>query len=367
MVNLFRTSGKVKYISADLYYLQGKTYSIAETENKFFFGPQNGEILDRTAVFSADTHFICNALHTNLYAIEIIEKQLKVIILPEQKEYFFELSSVDEFIIGLTAGNHSLLIKTCRDLFDDEQEIKMYYVDVETDKIIFCDDIIMKESYHMPYISICGDEEFVLVESAVIDPYEVDEAKKNTPFTYNNDILTLRLQDIKESVTKNRELRWDVFLSAKEGYYITLLQVRGAYLWVSETAVDETKTNIEKYDLNNGLVESSLYVEDRIDKAVFNGNKLLCMYKWNSSKEIIDIYNAQGVFISCVDYSSLMNEHNEIELHEVVSILDERYIVFDATDYSSDESYQCRAIYDIINNQFMLRNSFYVVFRGLLY
>lgn len=70
------------------------------------------------------------------------------------------------------------------------------------------------------------------------------------------------------------------------------------------------------------------------------------MYKWNSSKEIIAIYNDQGGVISHINYSSLMNKHNEIESNEVLSILDERYIVFDATDYSSDESYQCRSIYD---------------------
>lgn len=367
MINLFRTSEKMKYIFANLYYLQNKAYFAVEKENKFFFCQQNGKLLEEIAVFSMDTHFICNALYTNIYAIEIIEEQLKINSILEQKEYFFKLSSVDEFIIGLTAGQHSLLIKTCRDLSDDEQEIKMYYIDVKAEKIIFCDDVLMKESYHMPYISTCGDEEFVLVESAVIDPYEIDEAKKNTSFIYNNDILTLRLQELRKPTTKNGNLKWNVIFSAKEGYYITLLQVKGAYLWFLETTVDETKTNIVKYNLNNDLVENSLYVEDRIDKVVFNGNNLLCMYKWNSSKEIIDIYSDQGVIVSQIDYSSLMNQNNEIELNEVLAILDERYIIFDATDYSSDESYQCRVIYDIINNQFMLYNNPYVQFNGLFY
>lgn len=357
----------MKHISAKLCYLQGKTYSIVETENKFFFCRQNGDMLEKIAVLSTDTHFVCNYLHTNIYAIEIIEKQLKVTILPETKEHFFELSSADEFVIGLTAGNHSALIKTCRDLSDDGQEINMYYVDVKTDKIMFCDDIIMKESYRMPYISIYGDEEYILAESAVIDPYEIGEAKKNTSFVYDNDILTLRLRKLMESVSKNEELRWDVILSAKEGHYITLLRVKGSHIWFSETTVDETKTNIVKYDLSNGLTEINLYVENRIDKAVFNEDKLLCMYKWNSSKEIIDIYNDQGVSISHIDYSSLINEHDEIELNEVLSILDEQYVVFDATDYSGDESYQCRVVYDITNNQFMIRNNSYIEFKGLIY
>ncbi len=305
---------------------------------------------------------VCNDLKQNIYAIEIIEKQLKITLLPEAKEHFFELSGTDEFIIGQTAGNHSVLIKTCQDISDDKQEINMYYVDVKTDKIMFCEDVIMKGSYHMPYISNCGDEEYILVESAVIDPYEIDEAKKDTSCVYNNDILTLRLRKLIESVSKNEELRWDVILSAKEGYYITVLQVNGPYIWFSETTVDETETNIVKYNLSNGIIEANLNIKNRIDKAVFNGDKLLCLYKWNSSKEIIDIYNDQGASISRIDYSPLMKEQYEIELDEVLSILDERYVVFDATDYSGDESYQCRVVYDITNNQFMIHNNSYMEF-----
>ena len=42
-------------------------------------------------------------------------------------------------------------------------------------------------------------------------------------------------------------------------------------------------------------------------------------------------------------------------------------VVFDATDYSGDESHQCRVVYDIINNQFMLKNNSYVEFNGWIY
>ena len=57
-----------------------------------------------------------------------------------------------------------------------------------------------------------------------------------------------------------------------------------------------------------------------------------------------------------------MKEQYEIELDEVLSILDERYVVFDATDYSGNESYQCRVVYDITNNQFMIHNNSYMEF-----
>ena len=76
--------------------------------------------------------------------------------------------STDEFVIGLTAGKRSLFIKTCLDLSDDEQKIKMYYIDIVTDNMMPCDDVIMLEAYHMPYISIYEDEEFIFVENAII-------------------------------------------------------------------------------------------------------------------------------------------------------------------------------------------------------
>ena len=44
MINLFRTSEKMKYIFANLYYLQNKAYFAVEKENKFFFCQQNGKL-----------------------------------------------------------------------------------------------------------------------------------------------------------------------------------------------------------------------------------------------------------------------------------------------------------------------------------
>ena len=367
MDNLFYTPEKMKYISAKLYTLQGKNYSVVETENNFFFGRQNGDILETIIAFSSDARFLCNDLHTNVYAIEIVKEQLKITVLPEQNEHLFELSSAEEFVIGLAVGNHSLLIKTCRNLSDDSQKINMYYVDTKTDRIMLCNDIVLNKSYHMPYISICGDEELISAESAVIYPYEIDEAKKNTSFVYKNDILTIHLRRLVEAISKNEELRWNVIFTAKEGYYVNILQVNGSHIWFLETTVDETKTNIMKYNLSNGLIETNLFVENRIDKAVFNKDELLYMYKWNGSKEIIDIYNAQGEIISNLDYSALMNVNDEIELNEILSILDERYVVFNATDYSKDESYQCRVVYDITDNQFTICNNSYMEFKGLIY
>lgn len=51
MINLFRTSEKMKYIFANLYYLQNKAYFAVEKENKFFFCQQNGKVLEEIAVF----------------------------------------------------------------------------------------------------------------------------------------------------------------------------------------------------------------------------------------------------------------------------------------------------------------------------
>lgn len=91
------------------------------------------------------------------------------------------------------------------------------------------------------------------------------------------------------------------------------------------------------------------------------------MYKWNGSKEIIDLYNNQGEFICNIDYSLLKNQNSEIELDGILSILDEKYVVFDATDYAEDESYQCRVIYDMLNDQFLVYDNSYLEFDGLIY
>lgn len=367
MENLFHTFEKMKYISAELYPLQGKNYFVMETEDNFYFDRQNGDILETITAFSRDVRFICNDSHTNAYAIEIDEKQLKLTVLPEQNEHLFELSGTDEFVIGLAMGNHSLLVKTCQDLSDDSQKIHMYHIDTMTDRIMLCHDNILNKSYHMPYISICCDEEYMIAESAVIYPYEIDEARKNTSFIYKNDILAVSLRRLMEAASKNEDLKWNVICSAKEGYYVNILQVNGSHIWFLETTADETKTNIVKYDLSNGLTEINLYVENRIDKAVFNEDKLLCMYKWNSSEELIHIYNAQGDIVSNLNYSILTNENDEIELNEILSILDNRYVIFHAADYRTGNEKQIRVIYDMLKKIYQVYDAPFVMYCGECY
>lgn len=367
MENIFHTFEKMKYISAKLYPLQGENYFVMETEDKYYFKRQNGDILETVTVFSRDVCFICNDSHTNAYAIEIDEGQLKLTVLPEQNEHLFELSGTDEFVIGLTIANHSLLVKTCQDLSDDSQKINMYYIDIKTDRIMLCNDNILNKSYHMPYISICGGKEYMIAESAVIYPYEIDEARKNTSFIYKNDILAVSLRRLMEAVSKNKELKWNVICSAKEGYYVNILQVNGSHIWFLETTADETKTNIVKYDLINGSTEINLSAENRIDKAVFNENKLLCMYRWNSSKKLINIYNAQGNIVSNLNYSILTNENDKIELNEILSILDDRYVIFHAADYSTDDEKQIRVIYDMLKRIYKVYYAPFLMYCGKYY
>lgn len=368
MNGLFHASEKMKCNFANLYHLQGEVYSAVRTEDTFVFGRQSKDMLEVITALSENTAFVYNDCHTKVYAMEVIEKRLKITVFPEQSEHFFSLSCIDEFIIGGSVGNRSMLIKTCRDLSDDEQEINMYYIDFLTDRIVCCNDIMMNASYHMPYISLCNGEEYISVESAMIDPYEIEEAK-NAQFSYKNDILAAPLQSVVESLSKDEALKWNVVSTAKEGYYVTILEVRGSYIWFTETAVDEAETNIMRYNLSSGLIEMKAHVQNRIDKVVFDEDKLLCMYKWNDSDRMITIYNNQGEMISNINFSALMNENEEgIELYEILSILDERYIVFNATDYKSDGSYyQCRVVYDIAGNQFMFFHGYYVEYKGLFY
>lgn len=216
MNNLFCKLKNKKYISAKSYLLIDKIYFIFETENKFFFCEQNKDSLNTIAFFSKEVQFICDNFCAKVYAIKIIKGQLKVILLPEKKEYIFALSSMDEFIVGLTAANSSLLVKTCQDLLDDTQKINMYYIDLNNKKISVCNDANIKESYHMPYISICDNGGYILAENAIIDPYEIEEAQKNTPYIYRNDILMVPLQELQQTLVEQKKIRWDILFSAKK-------------------------------------------------------------------------------------------------------------------------------------------------------
>ena len=117
-----------------------------------------------------------------------------------QKELFYELSDADESIIGETAGNDSLIIRSCRDVSDYEQEVKMYYIDINADKMIMFKDSSLEMSYRMPYISVFEGKEYILAENSKIEPYELDEARQGNVETFDNDILILPFDKFKESV-----------------------------------------------------------------------------------------------------------------------------------------------------------------------
>lgn len=367
MKNFLCTFEKTQYISAKAYTLHDKNYFAIESENNFYFSQQNKDTLEKIAEFSGEVHFVCNVINTNVYAIEIKEDKLKVTVLPEKDVHLYKLSGEGEFVIGLAAGNNSLLVRTCQDLSDDSQKNNMYFIDTRTDVISVCNDTILNESYNMPYISIFDDEEFIVAESAVIYPYEINEARQNTSYIYKNDILMTSLKNLITTTLKNENPIWNVIRSAKDGCFIQILNVNDSYIWFLETDMKETQTNIIKYNLRNGLDEINIYVKDRIDKAIFSNHKLLCMYKWNSNKEITDIYNNKGNRITNIDYSGLTKENDAIELNEIISILDDKYVIFNATDYSSDESYQCRVVYDITTNNFLVYNNFYIEYGDSIY
>ena len=91
------------------------------------------------------------------------------------------------------------------------------------------------------------------------------------------------------------------------------------------------------------------------------------MYKWNSSKEQINIYNLQGDVISNLNYSILTNENDEIELNEILSILDDRYVIFHAADYSTDDEKQIRVIYDMLKRIYKVYYAPFLMYCGKYY
>ncbi len=344
----------MKCISVKFYNLKGKIYSLVQKAEKFIFRQENVDMPGECVVFPERTQFACN--DTKIYAIENNEKNLKITILPEKKELFYELSDADESIIGETAGNDSLIIRSCRDVSDYEQEVKMYYIDINADKMIMFKDSSLEMSYRMPYISVFEGKEYILAENSKIEPYELDEARQGNVETFDNDILILPFDKFKESVVKDEKLKWDILLTAKEGFFVIVLKVTKSYVWFLETIADETKTNIIKYDFIKGAAVINFSIDNRIDDGIFNEENLLYLYKWNGCKEIIDIYDNQGASFASIDYSEFIGKNEDLELEEIVSVSDERYVTFVASDYSEDEPYQCRVEYDIIDKKFTVSN-----------
>ena len=70
---------------------------------------------------------------------------------------------------------------------------------------------------------------------------------------------------------------------------------------------------------------------------------------------VIFIYGEATTEANLSDQQHILTE-KRAELEEIVSVSDERYVTFVASDYSEDEPYQCRVEYDIIDKKFTVSN-----------
>ena len=352
MQTLFQTFHQMKCISANVFTLQGKNFFAGESEDNYYFYQQNQDKWDKIAEFSKNVEFVYNTGKTSVLAIERDRDNLKVTILPDKEVHLYKLSHEEEFVLWVTAGNNTLLLKTCQDISEDSQKNKVYFIDIESDTIMVCQDAVLNNSYHKPYIVTCNNREWIVAENAEIYPYELHEAR-STLHPYKNDVLMAEVQEIFTTKSQKEELKWKVVCSGGDNSFLQVLYV-DKYIWYLEKDNKETKSTIVMHDVCTGLDEVMLHINRRIDKAVFEKSTLICLYQWNSERDIIDIYNAKGDNLVKIDYSQLTRENETIELEDIISVLNERYVIFEATEEGNDAYYQCRVVYDITNEKFVI-------------
>ena len=367
MTNSFEKIEIPQCISASRHTLGGNDYIAIKTSDKVSFCLQNKDTLDKMVEFSFNVQFVCNLKHTNVWAIETEEEYLKLTVLPENNVHSFKLSGNEEFIVGAAAGNRFLLVKTCEHLPNDGQIIRVYLLDIENEILMNTSDSVMIHSYHMPYILICNGEESIVAENAEVYPYELKEARKGKLHSYTNDILMVSVENLILSLAQSEEVKWNTIRSAKENHFLQILHTTDSIIYYSEVDMEETQTFLGRYHLLRDSDEILSVIENRVDKAVFENSMLRYAYKWNGENEKIDVYDAKGGIIAKIDYSEMTVDNEDLELNDILSILDEKYVVFEATDYKEDDPRQIRIVYDIMNGDFFTYSSPLIQYNDSIY
>ncbi|WP_026507455.1 hypothetical protein [Butyrivibrio sp. MC2013] len=366
MDNLFHPFGMTQVISDRCFILRGNHFFITEREGDFVVRKQSGETLEDVSHFSKEFDFIFDQSKERLYAVEILGKQLIIVSIPDLNRFEFGLLSEEEYMIGSSVGSDYLCVKTCRNITDDDQKKSFYFVDLKTSKIIVCEDDILLYSYNMPYITEYRDELYIVAENSHIDPFEIQEASRYTDTAYKNDVLVVGVSDLIANAMNGEAVDWEVFASANEDEYIQIAAVDNSKLVYLETDAEETRTTIKQYDLQSRTARAELLLKSRIDKVIYLNGHLSCMYKWNSFAKTIDLYNEHGCMIAEINYSKLTKEYENVELEDIACVLQDRYVVFTATDYSGEKSYQRRVVYDVSKDKYIVYQDAHLVFDNII-
>ncbi len=301
------------------------------------------------------------------YCFRIENKSLIISCIPDGLKFIYDLSGEGEEIVGVVAGNNYIICETIKEHNDDEQVINFYIIDLKNNRIIQTQNKWLIESYHLPYITFYKDKEVLIIENASVYPYELDEACHANDFSFKNDIAYLDIQKFISSASEEEITEWNVLDSNYDpDTYLQVLKIKDNYLFYSRKKFNEG-FGLYLYDIENKKSKHILDCAEKIDGIIINDLNEIYIYNRDWKDEKVRILNNTGELFVCISLNDYKDELGDIELHSIIAVLDEKYIVFDASEYdNNDDEIQIRMVFDKTINEFCRYSSALIKYKNII-
>ena len=267
------------------------------------------------------------------------------------------LNDAGESVVEATGNLGYIFLKIT---LDDEEEQTSRLTLINFNEKVFTEiknDVIVN-SYRLPYIVEQNGSVLVIVEDSIVFPYENHELRNAGNSTCKNNILSTDIGNLFSNNT-SLDILFNEIISCKNESekYIQILQMQKNTMLVLTADIKQRITEISYFDFDGQRKGNTICINDMVWDIVESISGNLHIVSWKD--ESVSLYNADGHITAMINLNKFSLGNPDIECNRVIGIVDKKCVIFDATDYSEEESVQVRVIFDTITeNFFAIRNSF---------
>lgn len=315
---------------------------------------------------TAESYFLASKSQDKVYFLEATDGRL-VFNDNLGGSVCFPIVESEEAIIDETSQNDFFFVKTAVDNADCEQTQRLYLIDLRNRTIVSISDEMITNSYRMPHLVLSSQGYKVLVEEAVVFPYELSELNNSSnEHHFSNRFFLADLDDlIVSEASQCAVLFSEIDIPEYENCYNQVLNVVGDYAYIACINPIEQSTRVFMVNIVNNAVENEIQIPSLIDSALTSEDGSLLLYRWGNSE--LTFFNLNGEKVLRVNLNGFDSKNRSLELNYILSYIEKLGVVFHGTEYIADDERQIRVVYDIGEETFIPVYSSFITWNETIY
>ncbi len=243
------------------------------------------------------------------------------------------------------------LLKTQCFFSDDDYTMRSYIGRMDEKEIFRIPDDAINDASQEPHIMHNGKQPYVVFEDTVWSSSEIPHIRKHEKDAKNN-VLCANVDEFIGALKNKQSIQWHVLDQSYGDAYVELLGIDEGEIIINHAHVSKGISHIVIKDIEGNILLSRAITMNinhyyKFSKRYFVSNSY-------SNDNTIYVYDDTGELTARMDTTTLIAVP-PVELHGIVRIEENAYIVFDATQNMRDgNARQIRVMYNIPESSFSI-------------